>query len=196
MKIENFPMIPVTDLRSGVVFTDGKDIFAVISYQHKKLGRGAANIKVRVKDLRKDTTMEKNFLSGAKVQEVSIDKRQAQFLYQQRNDFVFMDSETFDSLIFPKEKLANYCQFFTAGMEVSLLLYQNELISIDLPTKMEFTVKETTPMIKGNTVTNIFKDAYLDNNLKVKVPLFIRTGDRVIIDTKKGEYVGKVRHQV
>lgn len=192
-------MIPVTNLRAGTCFTDGKDLFQVLSYEHVKLGRGTANIKIKVKNLKTGATTEKTFVSGARVEETVLEKREAQYLYnnltmQQFNNgtYIFMDPKTFEQFELGGEKIGEQGPFLKEGMTLKILFYKNEPLTIELPIKMDFVVAETGPGIRGNSATNIFKEAILENGLKVKVPLFVKIGERIIIDTRSGEYVERV----
>ncbi|MBI5465550.1 elongation factor P, partial [Candidatus Gottesmanbacteria bacterium] len=166
-------MIPVTNLRSGTCFTDGKDIFQVLSYEHIKLGRGTANIRVKVKNLKTGATTEKTFISGAKVEEAVLEKKEAQFLYatnnkqQTTNNYVFMDPKTFEQFELGEDKIGKVVHFLKEGSEYKILFYQDEPLTVELPIKMEFTVAETEPGFRGNSATNIFKDAILETGAKV-----------------------------
>jgi elongation factor P len=184
-------MITVTNLRAGACFIEGKDIFQVLSYEHVKLGRGTANIKVKVKNLRSGSTIERTFISGARVQEAILEKREAQFLYRTDN-FIFMDPLSFEQFELAEEKIGQAAPFLKEGMIIKILFYQEEPLATELPIKMEFTVSETDAGFRGNSATNIFKDALLENGLKVRVPLFVKIGDRVLIDTRTSEYVERI----
>lgn len=184
-------MIPVTNLRTGACFTDGKDLFLVLTYEHVKMGRGTATIRVKVKNLKSGATTEKSFISGAKVEEASLAKKEMQYLYKATN-FVFMDPQTFEQVELSAEKIADAVPYLQEGMTVKILFHQEEPLTLELPIKMEFTVAETEPGIRGNSATNIFKDAVLSNGLKIKVPLFVKLGDRILVDTRTGEYEERV----
>lgn len=191
-------MIPVTNLRAGTFFTDGRDIFQVLSYEHSKLGRGTANIKLKTKNLKTGTVTEKSFISGAKVEEANSDKRDLQYLYQTQNtkrktqSYIFMDPNSFEQMEFFGENIGEQGVFLKEGMMVKILFWQGEPLGLELPIKMEFEVSETEPGYRGNSATNIFKDAILENGLKVRVPLFVKTGDKVLVDTRTGEYVERI----
>lgn len=184
-------MIPVTNLRTGACFTDGKDLFLVLTYEHVKMGRGTATIRVKVKNLKSGATTEKSFISGAKVEEASLSKKEMQYLYKATN-FVFMDPQTFEQVELSAEKIEEAASYLQEGMMVKILFYQDEPLTLELPIKMEFDVAETEPGIRGNSATNIFKDAILSNGLKIKVPLFVKLGDRILVDTRTGEYEERV----
>lgn len=186
-------MLSVTDLRPGVAFEENGQILRVLSYEHIKLGRGSASIKVRVKNLRSAAVTDKSFINGAKVKEANLLKKKYQYLYKDEVSAHFMDEGTYEQMQVPLGKLTQDASYLKEGMRVSLLTIDDEPLAIELPPKMEFIVSETGPNVKGNSATNIFKDAVLENGLKVRVPLFTKVGDRVLIDTRTGQYSERVR---
>lgn len=180
-------MISVTELRAGTFFEDQGNTFQVISYEHIKMGRGSANIKVRVKNLKTGGVLEKTFTNGAKVKSVSVLKKDLQFLYKDDDSAFFMDPKTFEQIDIPLD-LADGHIFLKEGEAFNLSFLDDEPLSLNLPQKMEFKVEETGPSIKGNSSTNVFKDAILENGFKTKVPLFINVGSRIKVDTRTGAY--------
>lgn len=189
-------MISVTDLRSGTIFEDRGNIFQVLSYEHIKMGRGSANIKVKVKNVRTGATTDKSFINGARVEEVHVLKKDLQFLYKDlpagRQAFAyFMDPSTFEQVQIPLKKLFGQ-EYLKDGENFSISFLNDEPLSLNLPPKMDFKVLEADPGIRGNSATNIYKDAILENGLKTKVPLFVNANDTVRIDTRSGEYSEKV----
>lgn len=185
-------MIPVTNLRPQVVFKENENIYQIFSYEHTKMGRGTATIKVKVRNLRTGARTEKTFISGAKVEEADIAKKKVQYLYKTAADFFFMDLSTFDQFAVSGKILGESARFLNEGTEVNLLFYGQEPLSLDLPIKMPFKVAYTEPGVKGNSAVNIHKEAILENGLKIKVPLFIKTGDTISTDTRTGEYVERI----
>lgn len=183
-------MISVTDLRNGTVFEDEGNIFQVLSYNHIKMGRGSANIRVKVRNLRSGAVTEKSFINGARVNNVQVTKKEFQFLYKDENSGYFMDPQTFDQVNFPL-KVLNGHEYLKEGEIFSISFLDDEPLFFNHPPKMDFRVAETGPGVRGNSATNIFKDAVLENGLKTKVPLFIDAGDLVRIDTRTGAYTEK-----
>lgn len=184
-------MLPVTDLRSGATFEEDGQIFQVFSYEHIKMGRGSANIKVKVKNLRSGATTEKSFISGARVNDIALTKKDLQFLYKDNDNAYFMDSRSFDQINISLKVIGQH-QFLKEGDSFSVSFLSDEPLSLQLPPKMEFKIAETGPTVRGNSATNVFKDAILENGLVVKVPLFIKIGDKVRVDTRTAEYSEKV----
>lgn len=185
-------MISVTELKNGTIFEDQGQLLQVLSYEHIKLGRGSATIKVKVKNLRTGSTTEKSFISGAKVQDINVSKKDLQFLYKDSDNLYFMDPKSFEQIIIPVVRFASEQQYLKEGESFSLSFFGDEPLSLNLPSKMELKVAETGPSIRGNSATNIYKDAILENKIKVKVPLFIKVGDKIRIDTRTAEYSEKV----
>ncbi len=185
-------MIGVTELRAGTIFEEGGNLFSVLSYEHIKMGRGSANIKVKVKNLRSGATTEKSFINGARVSNVSVFKKDIQYLYKDNEVAHFMDPKTFDQLTIPLAIIGNDIVYLKEGESFNISFLGSEALALNLPPKMDFTVTETGPSLRGNSATNIYKDATLENGLATRVPLFIKAGDRVRIDTRTAEYSQKV----
>jgi elongation factor P len=183
-------MISVTDLKSGVIFEDEGKILQVLTYEHIKMGRGSANIKVRVRDLKSGTIINKSFINGARVSEISILKKELQFLYKDEDSAHFMDPNSFEQVAISLDKLTSH-EFLKEGENFSISFHDDEPLSLNLPPKIKLKVVETGPSVKGNTVSNVFKDAVLQNGVKTKVPLFIKIGDTISVDTRTGQYTEK-----
>ncbi len=187
------PQINVTELRSGAVFVDDNQLWQVISYEHIKMGRGSGSIKVKAKNLRTAAITERAFITGARVEEASVDKQKAQFLYKEDDTYNFMDQETFEQFGIPKQILGDDAKYLKEGLEVQLIVSNGEALGMELPNSLIYEVVETGPEEKGNTVSNVYKEATLDNGLVVKVPMFMKMGEKVKIDTRSGSYVERVK---
>lgn len=180
-------MISVTDLRRDATFKDQGEIYQVLTYEHIKMGRGSANIKLKVKNLKTGSIIQKSFINGAKVDEITLLKKELQFLYKDAVSVVFMNPVTFEQITIPLQIIPEH-QFLKEGEIFSVSFLALEPLALNLSPKMEFRVVETGPAVRGNSATNVFKDATLENGLKTKVPLFIKIGDKISIDTKTGDY--------
>lgn len=180
-------MISVNDLRAGTSFEENNEIYKVLSFEHIKMGRGSANIKVKVKNLRSGASTEKGYTNGAMVQDINLEKKEYQFLYKDTDSAYFMDPRTFDQKIIPLKSLSG-AAFLKEGETVFLEFYGDEPLDLILPPKITLKVVDTTPGVKGNSASNVYKDAVLENGMGVRVPLFIEIGDGVIIDTRDGSY--------
>lgn len=186
-------MISVTDLRAGSSFIEGKDLFKVLKYEHVKMGRGTANIKIKAKNMRSGSITEKSFISGARVQEAILDKKEVQYLYREGNNYFFMNPVSFEQISVPEKLIADEAKYLKEGMTVTLQSLDDEPLSLELPIKMDFRVSEADPGVRGNSATNIYKDAVLENGLHIKVPLFIEEGELIRVDTRNGEYVERAK---
>lgn len=184
-------MIGVTDLRSGTIFEENGNLLQVLSYEHIKMGRGSANIKVKVKNLRTGTVIDKSFINGAKVNDVLVIKRDLQYLYSDSDFAYFMDPRSFEQVNIPLKIIDSDSFYLKEGENVNISFLGTEALALNLPPKMVFTVEDTPPGVKGNSATNVFKEAKLENGMTVKVPMFIKAGDKIKIDTRTGVYSEK-----
>lgn len=181
-------MISVTELKAGTIFEEQGNLLQVISYEHIKMGRGSANIKVKVKNLRTGTTVDKSFINGAKVNDVMVLKKDLQYLYKDSENAYFMNPVTFEQIEISLETMGSDSYYLKEGESFNISFLGDEALSLNLPPKMVFKVAETPPGVKGNSATNVFKEAILENGLTTKVPLFIKNGDTIRIDTRTGAY--------
>ncbi len=186
-------MLNVTELRNGTFYKEGKDILLVLTYEHVKTGRGSGNIKLKVRNVRSGAVTEKSFITGARVDEADVEKKKAQFLYRDGDTYSFMDPVSFEQFTVSSQVLGMQVKFLKDGLEVLLIVSEEEVLGLELPMSLTYTVAETGPGEKGNTVSNVFKEATLDNGLVVKVPMFVRVGEKVKVDTRSGEYVERVK---
>jgi len=183
-------MIPVTSLRPGVTFEEHGDIFEVLTYNNMHLRKTSSVVQVKVRSLKKGAITEKSFGSNGKVNPVKIEKRDLQYLYKDQNYCYFMDAQTFEQFSIPIKNLqANI--YLKEGEKTTISFYKDEALSMILPPKMKFRVTDTNPGVKGNSATNVYKDATLENGLTIKVPLFINIGDEIIVDTRDSSYTAR-----
>lgn len=183
----NIFMISVNELRNGVIYEEAGNLWQVLVFEHIKVGRGSANIKVKVKNLRTGSTVEKSFINTAKVQDVNVAKKELQYLYKDDDGAYFMNPTTFDQITVPLAILTG-SQFLKEGEIYPISFYGEEPLDVIMPPKVELSVTETAPGVKGNSASNVFKEAILENGGSVKVPLFINVGDKVRVDTRTGAY--------
>lgn len=186
-------MIQATDLKGGMTFEiDGKP-YKVLKYTHTKLGRGGANVKVSVRNLANGNLEEKTFGSDHKFAEIKTVKRELQYLYRDQGSAFFMDPKTFDQIELPLETIVAELSFVKEGQKVNIVFWEDKALSIEIPPKVTLVVVETTPGVKGNSATNIYKPAKLENGLNIKVPLFINQNDKIVVDTRTGEYAERAK---
>lgn len=183
----------VTDLRNGTFFKEGKEVLLVLTYEHVKTGRGSGNIKVKVRNLRSSSVTEKSFITGARVDEASVEKKKTQFLYQEGDTFNFMDPVSFEQFSIPSQVIGEQARYLKDGLEVILIVSEGEALGLELPMSLVYKIAETGPGEKGNSVSNVFKEAVLDNGLVVKVPMFMNIGESVKVDTRSGAYIERVK---
>jgi|SRR5581483_11676204 elongation factor P len=186
-------MIGVQDLRKGTTFIDDDgNLFVVLDYQHNKQGRGNATINIRARNLRTGATIQKNFQSGGRVQDVRLETKKVQYLYKDGDNYVFMDQETYEQPTLTAETLGEHARWLKEGVTVELLVYEDEPLDIELPTTVDLVVTDTAPAFKGNTASGGSKPATLETGAVVNVPFFVNTGDTVRVNTETGEYLTRV----
>lgn len=186
-------MIEATNLKTGVTFSQGGTPYKVVKYTHTKIARGGGNVKLSVKNLRTGKLEVKTLNSNSKVDKIETAKKSFQFLYKDKENASFMDTKTYDQIEIPIKKIEDQLTYIKEGQEVSVLFLDETPLSVDIPPKVTLTVKETAPGVKGNSASNMFKPATLENGLKLKVPLFIKVGDKIRVDTRSREYIERTR---
>ena len=184
-------MITANDLREGMSIDIDGVLYVVEEFQHVKRGRGGAFVRTKLKNLQTSQIIKKNFQPDEKIKDAFIEEKSAQYLYREKNDFYFMDLETFEERVVSKENLGDKTNFFRENIKVTLRLYEGKVIAVDLPNFVELKVKKASPGVKGDTVGTATKMVALETDYVLKVPLFVKEGDMVCIDTRSGEYIGK-----
>ncbi len=183
-------MIPVTALRPGVTFEDHGDIFEVLTYNNMHLRKTGSVVQVKIRSLKSGSTIEKTFGSNGEVNPVRIEKRNLQYLYKDPDFCYFMDPQSFEQINIPAKNLQGN-NYLKEGENVTIGFHGQNALSMILPPKIKLKVADTNPGVKGNSATNVYKDAILENGLKTKVPLFINIGDEIIVDTRNGSYTNR-----
>ena len=184
-------MININDIKNGMtVIVDG-NICQIIEFLHVKPGKGPAFVRIKLKNLRTGSIVEQTFNSGIKVPTAHVSKTKMQFLYSTGDSYSFMNMETYEQVDVDIKQIANEAKFLKEGLEVLLFFYENEMLGIELPEKIDYVITETEPAVKGNTATNATKDAVLETGMSVRVPLFIEQGEEIIVSTKDGKYVSR-----
>jgi elongation factor P len=185
-------VIDVNELRKGVTFTMDGELYKVIEYQHHKPGRGKATIRTTLRNLRTGATIQQNFISGDRVEDIRIERRGVQYLYTDGDLYHFMDTETYEQTALPAAALEDSVPYLKESMELVLSTYDDEPIDIELPITVDMEVTEAELAIAGDTATGAQKKVTLETGLQVQVPLFIERGDVIRVDTRNGEYVTRV----
>lgn len=186
-------MIGVQELRKGTTFIDDDgNLFVVLDFAHNKQGRGNATINLKARNLRTGSNVQKNYQSGARVQDVRLETKKVQYLYKDGDNYVFMDQETYEQPALSEEVLSEHAQWLKEGTTVELLVYEDEALDVQLPTTVDLIVSETAPSFKGNTASGGGKPATLETGAVVQVPFFVNVGDTVRVNTDSGEYLTRV----
>ena len=185
-------MKDVNELRKGVTFELDGNLYKVLEYEHHKPGRGKATIRIKARDLRTGTILDKSFISGDRVQDVRLDYHNVQYLYNDGESYHFMDLETYEQPAIPAAVLGDSAQYLTEGLQVKLTFYQQEPLDIDLPTSVELQVTQADVAIRGDTATGVTKKVTTETGLQVSVPNFVEEGDTIRVDTRNGAYLTRV----
>jgi elongation factor P len=185
-------MIDVNDLRKGVIFELDGNLFKVLDYHHNKSGRGNATIRVKARNMRSGTTLEKTFTSGDRIQDVRLDYHNVQYLYNDGELYYFMDLETYEQPAIPKRIIGEQVGFLKEEMEVKLTLYGNEPIDVELPTTVDLKVIQSETAVRGDTATGVTKKVTVETGQLVDVPSFVNEGHTIRVDTRTGSYITRV----
>jgi elongation factor P len=186
-------MISTNDFRTGVVVQLDGDLYAVVQSQHVKRGRGSAYVRAKVRNLKTGAITERTFNAGERVPLVYLERKTMQYLYQQGGQYVVMDNETYEQLSLGGDLLGDAVHYLRDNTDVTVVFYEDRPIAVELPNAVELAVVETSPSLKGDTVSGSSKPATLETGLAVQVPFFVNVGDRVRVDTRTGEYLERVK---
>jgi elongation factor P len=185
------PAITTNDLKTGMHLEVEGNLVQVVDFQHVKPGKGHAFVRTTLKNARTGAVVDKTFRAGEKVERVTVDKREMQFLYKDGAEFVFMDNSTYDQLHVSAATLGDAANYVKDGSNAILQMYGTEVVGVDLPAAVELAISETEPGIQGDRVSGARKPATLETGLVVQVPLFIEPGERIRVDTRSGEYLSR-----
>jgi len=182
--------IEAGDFRTGLTLIIEGKLYVVLEFMHVKPGKGAAILKTKLKDLRSGTVLERNFNTNMKFETAHIEKKTVTFSYEQGGIYYFMDSETYETYELQEEVIGTNKNYLLDAMELSLSFFEEEVLDVILPDKVELTVTETTDAAPGAAATST-KDAVLETGIRIRVPQFIKEGDKVIVSTLDGSYCGR-----
>src|SRR5581483_1269079 len=186
------PMISTGELRKGVIIEVDGQLFNILDYQHLKLGRGSAQVRMKLRDVRSGAVVEKTVQAGSKFPRVRLDTQTVQFLYAEGDLFHFMNVETYDQFALNREQLGDAVNYLKEGLQLEVQFYQDEPIGVELPITVDLRVTHTEPGFKGDTATGGTKPATLETGLTVQVPPFVNVGDVIRVDTRDGSYITRV----
>ncbi|MBN1595804.1 elongation factor P [candidate division FCPU426 bacterium] len=180
------------DAKPGTYLELDNNLFVVIEYNHVKPGKGGAFIRLKLRNLRLGTVVDRTVNSGEKMTSPEVEEKKMQFLYKQGDEYVFMDQDTYEQIHLTRASLGDKINWLKEEMIVDMLMHQGESLDLQLPFKVELKVTHTEPSVRGNTVTNVTKEAVVETGAKIQVPMFVNEGDMVRIDTRTGEYLERV----
>jgi elongation factor P len=185
-------MISTGELKKGVVIELEGDLWQILDYHHIKMGRGSAQVRIKFRNVRKQSIVEKTFQAGEKFPRATMERRTAQFLFSEGDDYTFMDTETYDQFVITAEQLGDAKDYIKDGLQLDRVSYEGETLGVELPINLDLKVTETDPGFAGDTATGTRKPATLETGLVVQVPLFVSVGDVIRVDTRTGEYQTRV----
>ncbi len=185
-------MISTSDLHKGVTILLDGELQKLLDYQHVKQGRGSAFVRIQMRNLRTGSQTERTFQAGERFNDVRLDRHTMQYLYHDGDQYQFMNTETFDQFPIPSDILGDAVYYMRENDNIDVLFYGDEPIDVDLPTSVNLKIEQTDPGIRGDRATSGNKPATMETGLVVNVPLHISSGDVIKVDTRTGEYLGKV----
>jgi elongation factor P len=184
-------MLGISDIKAGKNIILNGVPYAVLYHEHSKTGRAGSVLRTRIKNLVTGAVLEKTFQGADKVEETDIVKSKAQFLYKEKDAYTFMDNESYEQFSLSEKVLGPAVNYLIEGTEVLVFNFNSTPINIELPIKIKLKVVEAPPGVRGNTVSTGGKLVKLETGLSISVPLFIEEGEEVIVNTERGEYVGR-----
>ena len=185
-------MISTGDLKRGVIIEMDRQLFSVMDYQHQKIGRGSAQVRMRLRNIRTGAIADQTVQAGTKFPRVRLEQRDMQYLYAEENAYYFMDQQSYDQIALTAQQLGDAVSYLKDGMVLQVQFYENEPVAVDLPITVELQIVETAPGFKGDTAAGGTKPAKTETGLVVNVPLFVNEGERIKIDTRTGTYLERV----
>ena len=185
-------MIDSGELRKGIIIELDKELYQVVDYHHIKLGRGSAQVRLKLRDVRGGHNIERAFQASEKFIRARLDYHTMQYLYNDGDLHYFMDEESFEQMPLTASQLSDALNYLKEGMSLEVLSYKGELVGVEMPTSVELQVVDTGPGFKGDTATAGNKPAKLETGITIQVPLFINRGDVIKVDTRTGEYLERV----
>lgn len=184
-------MISVTELRSGTKIEMENGLWETIDYLHQKIGRGGAKVVAKFRNLETGSIVDRSFSATEKLQDIFVEGRTMQYLYKDGQDFIFMDMQTYDQSSLPTVLAGDAARFLKENTEVEVQFYKDKPLKITLPNFLVLEITQTDPGLKGDTVSSSGKPATLETGAVITVPLFVAQGEKVKVDTRTGDYLGR-----
>ncbi len=185
-------MIDAGELKKGITIELDGQLFQVLDYQHIKMGRGSAQVRLKLRDIRGGHTTERSFQASEKFTRAFLERRPVQYLYNDGNLYYFMDTETFEQVTLDEGKVSDALGYLKEGLNLEMAMHEGSTLGLELPVAVELQVAETGPGFKGNTASAGSKPATMETGITIQVPFFINTGDTIKVDTRTGEYLERV----
>ncbi len=186
------PAISTNELKNGLTLELEKGLFSIVDFQHVKPGKGGAFVRTKLRNVRTGAVIERTFNAGVRVEQAIIDRRDMQFLYKEGDDFVFMDTDTYEQINVQPVTLGDAVDYLVESATAQIALYGTEIVQVEIPASVELNIAKTEPGNQGDRVSGARKPATLETGKVIQVPLFVNIGDRVKVDTRSGEYVTRV----
>lgn len=180
------------DLKNGMTLNLSEGLFQVVEFQHVKPGKGGAFVRTKLRNVRTGNILDKTFRGGEPLEQAIVDRKDMQYLYDDGDDLVFMDTVSYDQVHVSRVVLGEAAQWLKPNDNAQLTFYKDEIIGTDIPASVELEVTDTEPGLQGDRVSGAKKPAVLETGVSVQVPLFVNVGDRVKVDTRTGEYMTRV----
>ncbi|HZE66509.1 MAG TPA: elongation factor P [Sporichthyaceae bacterium] len=185
-------MATTNDLKNGLVLNMDGVLWSVVEFQHVKPGKGPAFVRTKLKNVLSGKVVDKTFNAGVKVETASVDRREMQYLYKDGEDFVFMDTQSFEQTNVPEATVGDGAKYLLENQMATVALHEGAALYVELPPSVELVISYTEPGLVGDRSTSGTKPATLETGASIQVPLFIVTGEKVKVDTRSGEYTGRV----
>jgi elongation factor P len=186
------PAISTNDLKNGITLELDNGLFQVMEFQHVKPGKGGAFVRSKLRNLRTGSVLERTFNAGIRVEQALLDKKDMQFLYRDGDEYVFMDTESYEQQNVAPTALGDAADYLVEQAVAQIAFYNGEIVTVEIPAAVELTISDTDPGVQGDRVSGARKPATLQTGKVIQVPLFINPGDRVRVDTRSGEYITRV----
>lgn len=181
-------MVSTNDFKTGLTIEYEGNIYSVIEFQHVKPGKGSAFVRSRLRNLRTGAVLDKTFNAGININQAMIEKSQMQYLYKNGDDNVFMNMDTYEQIEMKSSQIENELYYLTEGMTINVITYEDEVLGVELPDKVVLEIVETAGGARGNTASNATKEAMTNTGLRLLVPLFVETGEKIVVSTATGKY--------
>jgi len=184
-------MLSITEIKNGKKIVLNNEPYEVIDYLHSKIGRGGAVLRTKLRNLTTGAVLEQTFQGADKLEEASVSKAKAQFLYKTGDTYEFMDNETYEQFTLDGSVIGESKGYVVEGTEVTLLMWNGQPLTIELPAKVTLVVTDAPPGLKGDTASGGDKMVTVETGLQITTPLFIKAGDKIVINTERGSYVSR-----